>query len=71
MIQKKAVYDLELVQRLGNSRVIFNIVDTKNKCKSSRSSHQGKNLIFQMVNALGSFGLSAISQKSTGLIVMD
>lgn len=61
---EKAVYDLELVQRLGNSRVIFNIADTKTNATLVEAVTREKEFnLSKWVNALGSFGLSAISQR--------
>jgi glutamate dehydrogenase len=61
---EKAVYDLELVQRLNGNRVVFNIVETKTNATLIEAVTKEKEFnLSKWVNALSSFGLSAISQR--------
>ncbi|MBK9501432.1 MAG: NAD-glutamate dehydrogenase [Leptospiraceae bacterium] len=61
---EKAVYDLGLVQRLNGARVIFNIEETNTNATLVEAVTREKEFNLSMwVNALSSFGLSAISQR--------
>jgi NAD-specific glutamate dehydrogenase len=61
---EKAVYDLDLVQRLNGARVIFNIEETSTNATLVEAVTREKEFNLSMwVNALSSFGLSAISQR--------
>ncbi|MBP7281944.1 MAG: NAD-glutamate dehydrogenase [Leptospiraceae bacterium] len=61
---ERAVYDLEMVQRLENKRVVFNIVETNtNATLVEAVTLENEFGLSKWVNVLTSFGLSAISQR--------
>lgn len=61
---ERAVYDLEMVQRLENKRVVFNIVETNTQATLVEAiTKENEFGLSKWVNVLTSFGLSAISQR--------
>ncbi|HNK57144.1 MAG TPA: NAD-glutamate dehydrogenase, partial [Leptospiraceae bacterium] len=61
---EKALYDLELVQRLENKKVIFNITETKSNATLIEAVTLEKEFnLSKWVTVLTAFGLSAISQR--------
>ncbi|MBP9885290.1 MAG: NAD-glutamate dehydrogenase [Leptospiraceae bacterium] len=61
---ERAVYDLDMVYRLENKRVVFNIVETQTNATLIEAVTLEKEFaLSQWVTALNSFGLSAISQR--------
>lgn len=61
---EKALYDLELVHRLGNKKVVFNIVETKTNATLVEAVTLEKEFnLSKWVTVLTAFGLSAISQR--------